>query len=101
MNRESTRESIMRKRPAAMAVGSALIALTFLLGACGGGSNETATPAAAAATPTLVATAVPLGTQASGTTSNAGTTPSAGTGNGALTETVQAAASTGITAGTI
>jgi len=101
MNKEILRASLKGGQPKAAAmIVSALIAVTTLLGACGGGSDATATPANV---PTQVPTTSASG---AGTTSNAGTTPEAGAGasatttaNGALTETEQAAQSTGITAG--
>jgi len=85
MNQDSTSRSILWNRPKPPAViVSALIALTLLLGACGGESEPTATPATV---PTPVATL-------------AVATSEAATANGALTETEQAAETGGITEGT-
>jgi len=85
MNQDSMSKSIMLNQPNPPAIiVSALIALTLLLGACGGSSEPTATPAPP---PTPVATlAVP--------------TTEAATASGALTETEQAAQTSGITEGT-
>jgi len=102
MNRDNLHTLLKGNQPkAAVMVASALIALTSLLSACGGGSEATPTPAAI---PTQVPTTAASN---SGTTSEATATTEAGgatattTANGALTETEQAAQTAGISAGVV
>jgi len=85
MNQDSMQKSIKSNQPNPTAViASALITLTLLLGACGGSPEPTATP---------VPLPTPIATIAEPTTE-------AVTANGALTETEQAAQTSGITEGT-
>jgi sporulation protein YlmC with PRC-barrel domain len=91
MNEDSMKKSLRLNQPNPPAViVSALFALTLLLGACGGSSESTATPAPL---PTAVAT---IATNAT----NAEPTSEPATANGALTETEQAAQTSAITEGT-
>jgi len=105
MNRDNLHISLSVRQPkAAVMIASALITLTSLLGACGGGSDATATPAPV---PTQIPTTSASGT---GSTSGTETTPAAGatteanasaagtTASNALTTTEQAAQTAGITA---
>jgi len=86
MNQDSMQKSIKSNQPNPTAViASALITLTLLLGACGGSPEPTATP---------VPLPTPIATIAEPTTE-------AVTANGALTETEQAAQTSGITEGTV
>jgi len=94
MNKENLPTLLKGNQPkAAVMVASALIALTSLLSACGGGSEATPTPASV---PTQVPTAAAAEATATTATGSATTTA-----NGALTETQQAAQSAGITAGAV
>jgi len=91
MNQESISRSMIWNRPKPpVVIASALFTLTLLLGACGGGSDATATPASL---PTAVATI------AGTTTEAASPTATSASASGALTETEQAAETSGITEG--